>query len=149
MLRTMGSRLDWNYTANLGVDNRTGPVSRGFVLGGSSATSEYSQKSQMSQLLIVLKMVWSTPGAHLMTGTGMQTLPETMAGLGITCRNTSERCERSSFPKMWHLIVGRRTKCLLDPQITIIHLGSLTQVYMVFTASTQSPFLLMFIDSMI
>ncbi|KAF5351358.1 hypothetical protein D9758_008076 [Tetrapyrgos nigripes] len=36
-LRTMGSRLDWNFTANLGPGNRTGPVSRGFVLGGSSA----------------------------------------------------------------------------------------------------------------
>ncbi|KAF5353144.1 hypothetical protein D9758_008758 [Tetrapyrgos nigripes] len=38
-LRTAGSRLDWNFTANLGpaTDNRVGSVIRGFVLGGSSA----------------------------------------------------------------------------------------------------------------
>ncbi|THU97770.1 alcohol oxidase [Dendrothele bispora CBS 962.96] len=34
---TMGSRLDWNYTAQIGQNNRTGPLTRGFVLGGSTA----------------------------------------------------------------------------------------------------------------
>ncbi|KAF5328019.1 hypothetical protein D9758_018027 [Tetrapyrgos nigripes] len=39
--RDMGSPLDWNFTANLGLatDNRMGTVARGFVLGGSSAIS--------------------------------------------------------------------------------------------------------------
>ncbi|KAF5345030.1 hypothetical protein D9758_010464 [Tetrapyrgos nigripes] len=38
-LRNLGSRLDWNFTANLGpaTGNRSGRVTRGFVLGGSSA----------------------------------------------------------------------------------------------------------------
>ncbi|THU97771.1 pyranose dehydrogenase [Dendrothele bispora CBS 962.96] len=36
---TMGSRLDWNYTAQIGQNNRTGSFSRGFVLGGSTAIS--------------------------------------------------------------------------------------------------------------
>ncbi|KAF5350395.1 hypothetical protein D9758_012436 [Tetrapyrgos nigripes] len=37
----MGSPLDWNFTANLGLamDNCMGTVVRGFVLGGSSAIS--------------------------------------------------------------------------------------------------------------
>ncbi|KAF5374242.1 hypothetical protein D9758_004722 [Tetrapyrgos nigripes] len=47
--RDMGSPLDWNFTANLGLatENRMGTVVRGFVLGGSSAISSmvYTRRS--------------------------------------------------------------------------------------------------------
>ncbi|ESK92076.1 aryl-alcohol oxidase [Moniliophthora roreri MCA 2997] len=34
-----GTALDWNFIAEIGPNNRTGPYSRGFVLGGSSTTN--------------------------------------------------------------------------------------------------------------
>ena len=88
------TRYDWNYTSipQLGLDNRSLSIQRGYILGGTSSVSEYLLCTVSNpDLHIPRQTVWCIHEVLPRTTIGLQNTVEILDGVGIIYNNTFER----------------------------------------------------------